>query len=118
MTQTYIEYMYVNIFPESASEKVSDRTVPKELPKRAFAFRFFEKTEMQANGETLIGQPKNYSGWHYENGEVLTVNEVKKKYPDKNILISNMENNNIEKVIMTKYGQSFFLKKGDTVLNY
>ena len=119
MIQTYIEYFYAGIIvSETSTKKVSSRELPKELPEGSFGFRFFDKTEEKIDGEELIGKPKNYSNCHYAKGEILSVEDVKKKHPDKRILISNMENNNIARILMTKFGEAIPLEEKDIVLNY
>lgn len=119
MTQTYIEYLFPGIIvSDSSEEKVSDRTLPKKIPKGCFGFRFFERMEEKIDGEKLIGKPKKYSNWYYAKGDVLTLEEVKVKHSEKKILIGNMENNDIAKVLMTKFGQAIPLEEKDVVLDY
>jgi len=40
-------------------------------------FRFFDKTEIEIDGETLRGEAKNYSGWYYPNARVMTYENFK-----------------------------------------
>jgi len=118
MKQTYIEWLYSGIITsETSAEKVKDRTMPTKFPKSSFGFRFYERTEMKTeDGELLIGVPQNYSGWNYIGGEELTLEEVKNRHPEKTILISNMECNSWDSVVLTRYGQAMPLGKYDVVL--
>lgn len=118
MTQTYIEFICYGIMvSESSSTKVSDRSMPTIVPSYCFGFRFFDRTESEMDGEILFGQPKNYSHWFYLKGEVLTKELIKVKYPKKGVLISNMESNNINRVIHTKFRQFIPLEDKDIVLD-
>lgn len=118
MIQTYIEYLYAGIIvSETSTKKVSNRNLPKKIPNGCFGFRFLDRTEEIKHGENLVGEPKNYSHWYYTKGEVLNKEQVKIKYPSKEILIKNMEYNNISKVIITKYGQAIPLGENDVVVD-
>lgn len=117
MNQTYIEYLYPGIITsETSVEKVKDRQIPKKFPENAFGFRFFERTEIKNGKEVLKGPAKNHSPWHYIKGEILTVEDMKKYYPEKTIAITNMENNKIKSVVKTEFGQFIPLQKEDIVL--
>lgn len=57
--------------------EVKDRT-PDSVPlsKSCFAFRFFDQTEVEFEGETLKGEPKNYSGTYFIDGTICSVDEA------------------------------------------
>jgi hypothetical protein len=115
-----IEYLSHNIMvSDSWEEEVSNRQIPKELPKHAYAFRFFSRTVVQTNdGETLKGDKKDYSGWHYfGHKEIYTLDEVKEKHPEHRILISNMESNNWKRVIEYPNGKWYNMNDNDTIFN-
>lgn len=117
MTVFYIEYVYPGSFvSETTTEKVGTKQLPKNLPDRTFGFRFFERTEMNDVEEKLVGKPRNYSGWYYV-GKELTLEQVKSKYSDKKILISNMESNKdyYNTVCETKFGQFIPMTKEDKI---
>jgi hypothetical protein len=77
MLKQYIEFFYPGmIVSESSVREVADRTPPTELPKGAFGYRFFSKNEVIQEGETLVGQPKDYSHTTYL-GKEMTLEEVK-----------------------------------------
>lgn len=117
MTQIFIEYFYPGSFvSESTIEKRSNRNLPKRFPRGCYCFRFFETTEVKLKGEKLTGQPKNYSPKYFISGEALTLKQVRKKHPEKHILISNMEINKWHRIILTKFGQAFPLAEKDIIL--
>jgi len=118
--QHYIEWMYPGIISTDTSSEKIDHRDPQRVDKmkeRVFAFRFFDRTVV--DGEELLGKDKNPSGIYYLGGSVMTLAEVKDKYgddPDKRILISNMENNGYDRIVMTKFGQSMPLNDQDRVI--
>lgn len=119
MLKHYVEYVYPGcIVSESSKREVTDR-IPElareKMPEGAFGFRFMDRQEMTSNGETLSGEFKDIGSWHYE-GTMYTIEEVKSLFPDKEILISNMECNHWNRVVKTKFGQFINLNDGDVVL--
>lgn len=101
----YVEFLYPGIlFPESEIREVSDRDSLIDAPKNCFAYQFFERQETNAeDGEVLLGKPKNYSGRFYF-GKLKTLEDVKKETPEARTLISNMESNNWNPVVLTRRG--------------
>lgn len=120
MKVTYVEYMLVgSFFSESSISKVDSRDInlaKSNMPKNSFGFRFYDREEIFNNGKTLKGDTENYSAWYYL-GEKLSLSEVKSKYSDKRILISNMEGNDWKHVVMNKFGQFIPLDKKDVVIS-
>jgi hypothetical protein len=118
MKTTYIEWMHPGSFvSESTTEKVKNRDIPNVFPKTAYAFRFFDMTEVVSNeGESLKGSARNHSGFYYIGGVSLTIEDVKRLHPDKRILISNMENNNWNRIVMTRFNQAMPLNNDDTII--
>ncbi len=118
MLKQYIEYFYPGSFvSESSAQEVADRTTPGELPKGAYGYRFFARSEVTQDGETLRGQQKDHSPMTYF-GEVMTLDEVKALTPfsDYRILVSNMECNRWDRVVRTIRGQFMPLNAGDSVV--
>jgi hypothetical protein len=97
-----VEYLYPGIFV--SENECKDITSPdpalalKKMPKGAYAFRFYEYNQIL----DMKGKPKNFSGWTYPNGRVYTLAEIKKKFPQQKILISNMEGNGWNRVVETQ----------------
>lgn len=120
MLKHYVEYLYPGIIvSETSVEEISERDVSKvELSDNCFGFRFFDRTVTVIDGETLTGDRKNISGWHYK-GEKMTLEQVKANYgSDRNYetLIWNMENNDYPAVVKTKFGQFMPMNNDDTVI--
>ena len=118
MLKQYIEFFYPGSFvSESSTQEVADRTPPAELPKGAYGYRFFARSEVTQDGETLRGQPKDHSSMTYY-GEAMTLEEVKALTPssDYRILVSNMKCNGWGRVVRTIRGQFMPLNDGDVVV--
>ena len=75
MTQTkkFARIIYPgSLYAEESVKEVND-TNPEyfELPNNAIGVKFFEKTCVEINNETLWGQEKNHTGWFYR-GKIVT----------------------------------------------
>ncbi len=120
MLKHYVEYLYPDIIvSETSVSEIPERDVKKiELSDDCFGFRFFDRTVIVVDGETLTGDRKNVSSWYYQ-GEKMTLEQVKAAYGNDgkhDILISNMENNGYVSVVKTKFGQFMPLNDDDTVI--
>lgn len=108
MTKHYVTFLYPGIlFPEESTYEVETRDPAKlDIPKGAYAFTFHDQEVTTFEGETLTGKPKNHSARYYiaDNACVYTLEEVKNLFPDKRILISNMEGNGYKRVIRCNKG--------------
>lgn len=117
MTKHYVEYYYPGmIVPETRTREIEKREIdvdPKEA--KFYAYRLFDCTLEEVNGELLSGNPKNHSPMTYI-GRVMTLEDVKREMPESLILISNMELNGYEQVVKTKFGQCFPVNKEDKVI--
>ena len=117
MLKHYVEFSFPGVlFNEYQTKEVKERD-PKliKLPKGAFAFRFFDRTEVEIEGETLVGNPKNYSPLTYY-GREYTLEEIKEKFPSFGTLILNMESNAWNRVVKTIRGNWCPLEEGDIVI--
>lgn len=85
------------------------------IPEKAFAFRFFDCTVINVEGETFVGNKQNFSPFTYF-GTEYTLNEVKTQFPDSIILIENMEINGWNRVVKTRAGNWLSLEKDDMVI--
>lgn len=98
MIRHYVEFTFPGtFFCETTVESIASRDAEIVLPPRAFAYRLFDREEVDADGETLKGQPKNFGPRHFR-GAVLTLEDVKREYPQHGILIGNMECNGYARV--------------------
>ncbi len=116
--KTYVEFFYPGSFvSEPSVQEVGNREAAITLPERAYAYRFFSRSEVEQYGEMLRGQPKYYSPTTFY-GEAMTLEEVKALTPssDYRILVSNMECNGWSRVVRTKFGQFLPLNSEDVVL--
>jgi hypothetical protein len=108
---------------ETSAKQVSGMFPGKltaKLDKRAFGFRYVEKTFAEVSGEKLppvLIRNKYVSGTYYI-GKKLTLEEVKALKPTDHykILVSNMENNKWKEVVQCRPGNFQPLEKGDVVL--
>ena len=91
VTKTYIEYFFPGLlFSANASEETNkEKKFPKKLPRNCYGFRFYEVTSDVVDGEELSGKAKNYSNL-YLIGKEYSFKEVKKRWSNQTILISNL----------------------------
>ncbi|VVB82148.1 Uncharacterised protein [uncultured archaeon] len=112
----YIEFFYPkDLYStnfEAICKKIDNSPQEIEVPRKAFAYRYFERQEAIADDkEVLVGNPRNYSETHYI-GRILTLDELKKEMPYEKIQIRNLEKiigkNNSKKIVFTR-GRTFQL---------
>lgn len=116
MTVHYVRFLFPgSLFPEERTQRLESRTAVIDVPANCFAYEFFDREEVEAGGETLVGSPKNQSGRTYF-GEVLTLDDVKRLPGDYGTLISNMECNGWAKVVRTRRGNFQPLNENDRVV--
>lgn len=117
MLKHYVEFLYPGIlFGESSIREVDNRNpYSVTIPDEAYGFRFLDKEEIAIDDEILKGKNKNVSGWYYQ-GRKMSIEDVKREMPNKNILIDNMISNRYGFIVFTKFGQAFPLEDNDTVL--
>lgn len=117
MEVTYIEFMHPGTFlAEASSRAVPSRELPETIPGRTTGYRFFTRQETEVNGEKLVGQPKEYSGWTYF-GTERTAEEVQALDDDRyRVLRSNVRINGWKRVVQTTYGNWYPLQDEDRVI--
>jgi hypothetical protein len=93
MTKHYVEFTYAgSFFSEMSSRSVESRDPSKVvMPSGAYAFRFYDQEEVELNGDTLVGTPKNLSP-RYIRGEKVTLEQAE-RLPNSDTLVSNMNGN-------------------------
>jgi hypothetical protein len=116
MDVTYIEFLYPGtFFAENSSRPVPRRELPEVIPGQATGYRFFTRAEAEHDGEKLVGQPKDYSGWTYF-GTEHSAEEVQGLDDDRyRVLKSNVRINGWKRVVQTTYGQWYPLNDDDRV---
>jgi hypothetical protein len=117
MDVTYIEFLYPGtFFAENSSRPVPRRELPEVIPGQATGYRFFTRREIEADGEKLVGQPKDYSGWTYF-GKEYSAEEVQALEDDRlSILKSNVRINGWQRMVLTIYGNWYQLQADDRVV--
>lgn len=116
MTKHYVEYIYAGSFvSETGTEEIPSRDQSITLPKGAYAYRIFDREEIEQSGEILKGSPKNYGPRHIK-GDVYDLERVKREVSDNQILLSNMQSNGWPNVIKCRQG---FIpaEEGDVLLS-
>jgi hypothetical protein len=118
MIKHYATILYPGLIcSDTSTVEVESRDPDRfQIPDRAFGFQFWSRTEVEVEGEVLKGEPQDYSAWYYV-GTERTLEDVKRDRPGEHVLISNMVNNKYDRVVMTRFGQSFLLNAGDVVLS-
>ena len=117
MLKTYVEFFYPGVFiSETTIQELPSRKSTVELPEGAYGYRLFSRSEVEQDGEVLVGPPKDYSPTTYY-GIERTLEQVRNLPGDNTILISNMEINNWDRVVFTQYGQCFPLNPDDIVVS-
>ena len=106
-----------SFFPDESTQKVGIRAIEGLIiPKGCFALYFWERTEVEQDGELLLGSRKNISGSYYLGGEVFDLARLKKEHPDKKTVISNLMNNDWDAVVLCPTGNWQPFNKGDIVV--
>lgn len=110
-----------SLFAEEDSRDVKDRSRPKNIPKGAFAYYFYDidvaEVEIAGKPQRVVSPATNESGRFYIGGEIYTLAQVKKLKGDYEALISNMETNDYPRVIKCRTGnwQPFYPDKDQVV---
>lgn len=120
-TKKYVEYLYPGLIVSETSRKEIDHTDPAKVivDENTIGFRFVEQEFVIDGDEEYKGKEKNHTNWFYI-GKRLTLAEVKRRFGNNteySILISNMENNNINSVCMTKFGNFMPMEDADITLD-
>jgi hypothetical protein len=120
LKRTYVEFLkLIGFFPDFEIREVPSREADLgELPERAVAFRFFDRTIFLVNGKEVSSkEPLNVSGFTYIDAEVLSFDDVKRTVRNYSRLLSSMNNRGINYAVRTKTGDVFPLEKGENVIN-
>jgi uncharacterized protein (UPF0128 family) len=117
MTKHYVEFYYPgSFFPETSVKEIKSRKEKIETPKGCYGYMFFDQEEIESNGETLIGKPKNKSGMTYF-GKKYSIEDLKREFPENRILISNIEGNGYKFAVKTIRGNWQPVDKKDKVVD-
>jgi hypothetical protein len=117
MTKTYVRFFYPGLlFSNESTQPIASRDLPVTLPKGAFGYQFFDREEIEKDGELLIGKDKNHSGNFYV-GTELTAAEALKDAPPNSPLKFNINANEIKRLVRIKSGGMFPLGENDKVIS-
>lgn len=124
MLKHYVEFIYPGIVTSESNNKEVTNRNPGEITilKGSFGFRFADREEVElTDGEILKGKLKNKSGWYYQ-GKKMSLENVKREMPNKEILIDNMKYNGFKHIVWTKFSQAIplyemiqFFKRGNLI---
>jgi len=116
----FVEFIYPGIIvSETSRREICFEEYPNpdliKLPEQSFGFRFGRQEEVERGGEILTGKFHVESGWYFvgekQNQETVAVLDGIESF-----LYKNMQNNNFDFIVRTKFGQAIPLDKKDVVL--
>ncbi len=116
----YVEFQYSEL--KHGRKRISNvdsrnvYAVINSMPKESVGFRFFNLEETFSNGRRIISQQKNYSGWIYVDGIILSL-EKAKSTKDKKHLVEIMEMHEWDNVLITRNGNVVPFNQTDMVIS-
>ncbi|MDD2786294.1 MAG: hypothetical protein PHS79_05425 [Patescibacteria group bacterium] len=108
--KTYVEFIHPGVVCNVVSkQEIETRDVSRLMvPENAFAFKFHDtiSTTVMVDGVEveLTSKCINMSPLHYYGGKVFTLAQLRRKMPDEDILIRNVERSDSKKVILCRTG--------------
>lgn len=92
-TTTFVEYYMPDLLADDVQTKqVASRDLSQlDLPKGAYAFRFYDIVSDESQGTPLSSGRVNVSPMHYIGGRVLTLTDVQAEMPDAEWLINSIK---------------------------
>lgn len=117
-----VEYLLPGfMWPEETIRELPERSVKaavKKAPERAFCFTLYDIEEAPYFGPDykIVPVPKNKSGRYYLGGEIFTIDQVRVLYGDDSILLSNMQNNDWDRIIRCNTGNWQPFTESDTLI--
>lgn len=116
---TYLEFLYPGDY--GSIRKVRTRDISKvKVPKNAFGFCFFDILSVMADADgkkvLLESSQINESPMYYYGGKVYTIVELKRKFPNEDILINNLKTNGCKKAILSRVGNWQLFQKTDVFI--
>jgi hypothetical protein len=121
--QQRVEYQFPGVlFAETSSKRVTMRDPLEAVvmaPDESFAFRFYEVTEAPDLGKefNVTSVPRNFSGWHYIDAQIFTLEDVDAMGDDFHILASNMRCNGWDRVVRCRTGNFQPFETSDTIVS-
>lgn len=116
MLKHYVTFLFPGSFyPEESTKEISSREEKIDAPENCFAYEFWDRNEIEQDGEILRGKAINKSGRYYF-GEVFDQQQVADLVPDNSTLLFNMKCNGWDKLIKTRKGNWQPLMPEDVVV--
>lgn len=104
ITKHYVRYVIPAAFgADYIIKEIESRDQKIELISIAYGYQLFDRVELDANGEKLLGVERNHSPWHYK-GEVYDIERVKREVQNNYSLLSNMRFNEWNRVLACAQG--------------
>ncbi|MEQ1705911.1 MAG: hypothetical protein ABL867_08095, partial [Rickettsiales bacterium] len=114
--KTYVEFIHPgDFFSKSSIKEIPSRDAKIELPESAYAYRMFDHETVVIGEKKFSTERYNVSGLNYVDGDVLSVDDVKKTVPNNRAIVSNMQINKWDYVVCDRSGNFHSLNKGDSV---
>ena len=116
---TYVEFLYAGLFfADSSCKKSKTRVAAKvKVPRTAHGFRFFDIITATAvvNGKRvkLSSGRVNQSPMYYVGAEVLTLAQIRKKFPKNKQLLETIRKHPTKKAVRCRTGEWQFFQKSD-----
>jgi len=120
--KTFVTFFHRgNLLQGRSTIEVAERDPAKvAVPKGAYAFQFKDAfyATVENNGELveLHSEPLDVSGTYYVGGTVMTREDVVREFPEKRVLLDNMENSGLGRVILIAGDIFEPFDEGDTLL--
>lgn len=95
------------LFTDYKVEVVDSREHPNEekFPYWTYAYSFFERDYVEIEGQRVyLGKRKNKSKVFYPKARLMTLEKIKEEFPEKDILIRNLESSKANTAIYCKAG--------------
>jgi formylmethanofuran dehydrogenase subunit E len=109
ITKQYVRYFIPSILVDETTTMEFNGNIKEAIenaPRGAHKFQFHKRTDVE-DGENLFrGKEEITSPQYYIDAKVYTLEEVKMQFPEKDILISNMECNKFDRIVMTNRGSA------------
>lgn len=105
VTKHYVKFFLPGSFMSDTSVKPTETRDPDKIEwlDRAYCARFFSRTEIEIDGETLVGERRDVSNRFFLGGTVKMIHDVRTESPG-SILLQNMESNGWDRVIECAQG--------------
>ena len=121
-TKNFVTFYYPGAFVgESCTIEIDNRDPEKMFAlkeiKSAYGFSFHSVGYINLNNREYKSETFEKTGIFFINGEVFTSRQIKKKYPDDYILLSNIRSNKWKKLVKVNMGWFLPFEKNDSIIN-